>query len=258
VDVSGCTPRQVRASAGGLRGSVGQYAFISAVSVYGDPQDRPVYETHPLLPPAADTVTEIDGETYGPLKVACERIVREVYGEGAFILRPQIVVGPYDPSGRYTYWLDRAARGGEMLAPGDGSDHVQTVDARDLARFTVRVVEAGIGGAFNIAGPRLSWAEFAGIIGATEAVWVRADILESANLSFRELPLYRPERGPRAGLMDVSSERAQAAGLTLTVPAITAQDTLAWSQAADHPEALSPEREAELMRLAKAARVARL
>src|SRR5262249_22309556 len=74
VDVSGYTPRQVRASAELLRDRVKRYVFISAVSVYGDPDIRPARETHPLLPPAAEDVTEIDGETYGPLKVACERI----------------------------------------------------------------------------------------------------------------------------------------------------------------------------------------
>src|SRR5262249_44862145 len=158
VDVSGYTPRQVRASAERLRDRVKRYLFISAVSVYGDPDRRPVRETHPLLPPAAEEVTEVNGETYGPLKVACEQIVQETYGERGTLLRPQIVAGPHDPSGRYSYWVNRAARGGEMLAPGDGSDHVQVIDARDLARFTVKVTENALGGAFNLAGPRITWA----------------------------------------------------------------------------------------------------
>jgi len=247
VDVSGYTPRQVRPSAEYLRDRVHRYVFISAVSAYGDPTERPVRETHPLLPPAAEDVTEIDGDTYGPLKVACERIVQEIYGDRTTLLRPQVVVGPYDPSGRYTYWVDRAARGGEMLAPGDGADHVQVIDARDLARFVVTVVEKDLAGAFNLAGPRITWAEFLQILGAKELVWVNAGILKAAGLTFVELPLFRPEHGPRSSLMDISTERARAAGLTLTDPAITVRATRAWSQDEDLPPALSPEREAELI-----------
>ena len=251
IDVSGYTPIQVRASAERLRGRVARYVFISAVSVYGDPTQRPVRETHPLLPPAAEDVTEIDGETYGPLKVACETIVQEIYGEQATVLRPQIVAGPCDPSGRYTYWVQRALRGGETLAPGDGSDHVQVIDARDLARFTVRVVEDNLGGAFNLVGPRISWAEFLRVLRVQNPVWVSAEILAAANLSFKELPLFRPERGPRSSLMDVSSAHAQAAGLVLTDPAVTVRDTRDGSRSLDLPDALTPEREAELIRLAR-------
>jgi 2'-hydroxyisoflavone reductase len=251
IDISGYTPRQVRPSAERLRDRVGRYVFISAVSVYGDPKERPVYETHSLLPPAAENVSEIDADTYGPLKVTCEAIVQETYGERGALLRPQTVVGPYDPSGRYPYWLKRVIRGGEILAPGDGSDHVQVIDARDLARFTVRAVEGGLSGPFNMAGPRLTWAEFLEVLGAKNLVWVDAEIIQAANLNFIQLPLYRPEQGPRASLMDISNERARAAGLTLTDPAITARDTFPWSLAVDLPEALSPEQEAELIRTAR-------
>ena len=216
VDVSGYTAAPVRASAERLRGRVGRYVFVSAVRVYGDPgrQHRPVREDCPLLPPAPEDVTEVDADTYGPLKVTCERIVRETYGdEGATILRPQVVAGPHDHIGQFTYWADRAARGGETLAPGDGTDHVQVIDARDVARFAVRAVEGRLGGAFNLAGPRLTWAEFLRVLGATNLAWVPAEILRTAGLTTsRDLPLYRPEYGPRASLMDVSSEKARAAG----------------------------------------------
>jgi 2'-hydroxyisoflavone reductase len=248
IDVSGYTPRQVRASAECLRNRMKRYVFISAVSVYGDPSDRPVHETHPLLPPAAEDVTEIDAATYGPLKVVCEHIVEEIYGERGTSLRPQVVAGPYDPSGRYTYWVKRAARGGEMLAPGDGSDHMQIIDARDLARFTVKVVENNLSGVFNMVGPRITWAEFMRVLSAENPVWVSADILRAAGVTERELPLYRPEHGARSGLMDVSNERAQAVGLALTDPAITVRDTRAWSLKEDIPRMLSPEREEELIR----------
>ena len=250
VDVSGYTPKQVRASAEKLQRIVQRYVYISAVSVYGDPTERPVLETHPLLPPAAEDVTEVNGETYGPLKVACENIVREVYGERCALLRPQIIAGPYDDSNRYSYWVNRAVQGGEMLAPGDGSDHVQVIDARDLARFTVKVAQDNLNGAFNLAGPRITWAEFMQVLDAKNLVWVNTEIIKSANLSFLELPLFRPEHGARSSLMDVSNERAQAAGLTLTDPTITVRDTRAWSLTANLTFTLTPEREAELIRIA--------
>ena len=251
VDVSGYTPRQVRASAALLRTCVKRYIFISAVSVYGDPQRRPVRETDPLLPPAGEDVTEVNGETYGPLKVACENIVRELYAESCTVLRPQVVVGPHDPTARYSYWVHRATRGGEMPAPGDGSDHVQVIDVRDLARFATKVVEDNLRGNFNLAGPRLTWAAFMAALGATNLVWVNAEIIESAGLTFPELPLYRPERGARSSLMDVNVGHAIAAGLTLTDPVVTANDTRAWATEEKSTAALPPAREAALIRIAR-------
>lgn len=253
VDVSGYTPRHVRASAEQLRAVVKRYVYISAASAYGDPDRRPVRETDPVLPPANEDVTEVNGETYGPLKVACENIVREIYGERSTVLRPQVVVGPHDQTARYAYWVQRATRGGDMLAPGDGSDHVQVIDARDIARFVRTVVENDVGGTFNLAGPRLTWAAFLKILGAENLVWVNAEIIKDAGLTFLELPLYRPEGGPRSSLMDVSNERAREAGLTLTDPAITARDVRTASIDADLSEALSPDREAELIGIARRA-----
>jgi 2'-hydroxyisoflavone reductase len=247
VDVSGYTPGQVRASAELLRDRVGQYVFISTVSVYAEPGRHPVREDDPLLPPAAEDVTEVTSETYGPLKVTCEAIVQEVYGAKCAILRPQIVAGPYDHTARYPYWVDRARRGGEMLAPGDGTDHLQVIDARDQARFTVKVVEERIGGVFNLAGPRLSWSEFLTILGATRPRWLSYEALQGQGLGHRELPLYLPEHSEQGGLMDVSPERALAAGLVHTSPSVTAADTRAWSQHAGLNYALTPEREQEVL-----------
>lgn len=247
MDVSGYTPRQVRASAEELRGHVGRYVFVSTVSVYAEPERHPVREDDPLSPPAAEDVTEVSGQTYGPLKVTCENIVRELYGDHCTVLRPQIVAGPFDHTARYPYWVDRAARGGQVLAPGDGSDFLQVIDARDLARFTVKVVEDGIDGVFNLAGPRIGWADFMTVLGVSEPVWVDAKTLETNGLGFKELPVYIPAGGEQGGLMDVDNARAVAAGLTLSDPAVTAQDTRAWSKNADLNYALTPEREREIL-----------
>jgi len=247
IDVSGYTPRQVRPSAEFLRAQVQRYVFVSSVSVYGDTPRRPVRETDPLLPAAAEDVTEIDGETYGPLKVACEAIVQEFYGPRGTILRPQIVAGPHDPTGRYPYWVNRAVQGGEMLAPGDGTDHLQVIDVRDLARFTVRVVEGQLGGVFNLVGPRLSWSAFMEVLGADEVTWVSTRVLEAQGVTSQELPLYRPEHGPFSSLMDVDPARSLAAGLTLTDPAVTVRDTRAWSAGAGLTPPFTPEREAAVL-----------
>ncbi|WP_309571831.1 NAD-dependent epimerase/dehydratase family protein [Deinococcus sp.] len=247
VDVSGYLPQVVRASAELLRDHVNRYVFISTVSVYAEPERHPVREDDPLSPSPAGDVTQVTGETYGPLKVACEHVLTEIYGDRATILRPQIVAGPFDHTARYPYWVDRAARGGTVLAPGDGSDHLQVIDARDLARFTVKVVEDGISGVFNLAGPRMSWAEFMTVLGVRSPVWMDAHDLKTSGLGFRELPVYIPDHDAQGGLMDVDNARAVAAGLTLTNPAITARDTREWSKGAALNHALTPEREAEVL-----------
>ena len=249
IDVSGYTPRQVRASAKLLRGRVKRYVFISAVSVYGDPQERPVVESCPRVEPAGEDVTEVVGAMYGRLKVTCENIIAEVYGDRCVILRPQIVAGPHDPYDRYSYWVRRAGQPGATLAPGDGADHVQVIDARDVADFVVIAVEKELTGAFNLAGPRLTWAEFVRTIGAEHVVWVAAEVLRAAGSTEFELPLFRPERGPRSGLMDVSSERARAVGLMPTSPQETVRCVRAWVQGKKCAPALSPQREAELIRI---------
>jgi nucleoside-diphosphate-sugar epimerase len=251
VDVSGYTPRQVRPSVEMLRAHVKRYVFVSAVSVYGDPDHGPVDESHPRLTPAGEDVTEVNGETYGGLKVTCENIIQQVYADRCTLLRPQVVAGPHDAIDRFSYWVQRATQGGEMLAPGDGSDHMQVIDGRDLAQFTRTVIENDLGGSFNLAGPRLTWAEFMKVLGAQNIVWVSAGIIKSAGLTEFELPLYRPEHGPRSSLMHVSNAAAVAASLKLTDLDVTVKDTRAWLLGRKVTSPLSPEVEAKLIGIAR-------
>jgi 2'-hydroxyisoflavone reductase len=251
IDVSGYTARQVRPSAEALRDSVGHFVYISAVSVYGDPQERPVTESNPRVVPAAEHVTVIDGETYGPLKVACENVVKSMYGDRCALLRPQVIVGPGDTWNRYTHWVQRARQGGDMLAPGDGTDHLQVIDVRDVAAFVRMVVERRLAGTYNLSGHRITWAEFMRILGADRLVWVPAAVLQAAGVMFPELPLFRPEFGPRAALMDVSCARALDAGLMLTDPVATAVDVRAWCEECEPTLAMTAEREAALLRAAQ-------
>jgi 2'-hydroxyisoflavone reductase len=247
VDVSGYTPRQVRPSAELLCGKVGRYVFISTGSVYADPALVPLLETQPLHPEAAEDVTEVTGETYGPLKVTCERIVTDLFGERGTILRPQIVAGPWDPTRRHTYWVQRAMQAGPMLAPGDGSDPVQVVDARDIARFTSRVIQDGVGGIFNMAGPPLTWRAFIALLGADDVTWVPASVTEAAGLTSAQLPLFVTRGSSYAGIMNMDASRAAAAGFALTDPARTIADTREWLRANPFTAALTPELEREVM-----------
>ena len=259
ADLSGYTPRQLLGSTQALARHVGRYVYVSAVMAYAlpiQPADRPVTEGQALRPAAGDDVAEIDGDTYGPLKVACERIVSQAFAERATLLRPQVVAGPGDNTLRYAYWVQRAAgglAGGEMLAPGDGSEHLQLIDVRDMAAFMRRVVEQGIAGVFNLAGPRLRWRHFMQLLGVAAPVWVPAAVLQAADLAFGELPLYRPAHSAMAALMDVSSAKAQAAGLVLTDPAQSIRDMRAWCQGRALGRPLSAERETALIAAARRA-----
>ncbi len=251
IDVSGLTARQVRASAEKLRERVGRYVFVSAVSVYGDPKSGPVDETFRRLPPCTEDVTEVSSETYGRLKVCSENIVQDLFADHSTLLRPQIVAGPYDPFDRFSYWVRRSAEVGEMLAPGDGSDFLQVIDAGDVARFTRRVCEHGLDGIYNLAGPQIKWNDFVALLKARNFVWVPKEIIAAAKVSEFELPLYRPTGGPRSSLMQVNNDRAVAAGLTLSTMPATIGRVRAWLSDCDLAPALSRQRETTLIRMAR-------
>jgi len=251
VDVSGYTPRQVRASAELLAGATGQYVFVSTVSVYDAATSGPVLESAPLLPAASEDVTDVTGATYGPLKVTCERIVGDVFGTRSVALRPQIVAGPFDPTGRYTYWVQRTMQPGELLAPGDGTDSVQVVDARDIGHFTSRVIERRLSGAFNLAGPRFTWRTFLAMLGATSPVWVEAAAIDAFGLTFADLPLFVPAGAPHASIMDVSASLAVEQGFTMTEAHVTVADTRAWLRFSPVSPVLTPARERDAMAFAR-------
>lgn len=227
VDVSGYRPEAVRASAQRLANRVERYVYVSAVMTYGTPPHGPVDESFPVVDPAPAGTAEIDGRTYGPLKVACERVVHAVYGPRATVLRPQVIVGPGDGWPRYAEWARRtlrSRRGEPFAAPGDGRTMLQVIDVRDLARFVVTVVERHAVGTYNLAGPRIDWQTFVGLLGARNVRWTPVPV---DDIDLDTWPLYRPPGHPLAALMHVDASRAQAAGLVLTDPAVTALDVLA-------------------------------
>lgn len=252
IDVSGYTGVHVRASVEQLKNAVDHYVFVSAVAVYGEHAAEPLMESHPRVEPAPETQTRVEGAWYGRLKVTCENIVQEAFPGRSLVLRPQVVVGPGDPSGRYTYWLARALRPGPMLAPGDGSDSMQVVDVADLAGFTVRCVEARRLSTFNIAGPRITWRAFIDmlldeVVPRPDVRWVPASNLERAALGEFELPLYRAAGSPRAAWMCVSTAAAEAAGYRTTSARDTLRRTFAWVRTAEIQLALTSHREAAVL-----------
>jgi 2'-hydroxyisoflavone reductase len=284
IDVSGYQPGIVRQSAETLRGRVGRYLFISTVSVYAPGERAVTTEDSPLceLPDPAVAgaaapkrtergVTAPAGlhETYGELKVLCERVVGEVYGDQATIVRPHIVAGPGDHTGRFTYWAEALAAGGKVLAPGDGPDSalnkdkdnedkdtVQYIDARDLADFVVHLIEHNQGGTFHTAVPPMSWQAFLtgiarGVDSQPELIWTPAADLRARGLDWNKLPLFLPQAEDDTALMRTDCTRAVSAGLRCRSVEETAHDTFAWSQglpADQRPVAAPVEREPSLQR----------
>jgi 2'-hydroxyisoflavone reductase len=198
---------------------------------------------------------------YGPLKARSEQEAQRQFPGKTTIIRPGLIVGPGDETDRFTYWPVRLARGGDVLAPGDGSDPVQFVDARDLAEWTVRMAEAHTFGTFNATGPEhpLRMKDMlTGIATAIHAdarpVWVSADFLESQMVeAWSDMPVWVPARGDTAGFAKRSIVKALAAGLTFRPLGLTAADTLAWfkqqpaERQAKLKAGLTPAREEEVL-----------
>jgi 2'-hydroxyisoflavone reductase len=258
VDTCGYVPRAVRASAELLAGS-GWYGFISSLSAHpedmppGGTEDSPIFE-----PPFPDT-EEVTDETYGPLKVACEREVIDVFGDRACVIRPGFIVGPHDPTDRFTSWVRRGATGGEMLAPAPADYGLQWVDARDLAAFVLGLAESATPGVFGVVdrAPTMTLGDLIGAAAAaadadTRVAWVDDAFIADAFAGedddpHEAFPLWWPEA---PGFHAYDPSRAFEAGLTCRQPAETVRDTLAWDR--DRPQGpmqagLDPDRERSLL-----------
>ncbi|MEU8512374.1 NAD-dependent epimerase/dehydratase family protein [Kitasatospora sp. NPDC048722] len=230
VDLSGFFPRQVTEAMDVLGDAVGRYLFISSHAVYeragvGPGSD----ESTPRRAPLQDA-EDLDEETYGRLKVACEDEVVARYGERATIVRPGKVAGPHDDQRGLTYWARRAARGGRIALPGRPEQPVQLVDSRDLARFVLRLVQDERPGAFHAVGPAEPVTLGGVIATCAEVAGTEVEIVpvppETAQSPF--FPLVREEELWPGQQRDAS--RARAAGLPATPLAVTAADVLAWDR----------------------------
>jgi 2'-hydroxyisoflavone reductase len=248
VDTSGFKPRVVRASAELLAES-GHYAFVSTGNVYADFGHGPLREDDPLA--TMGKLDEDDSQAYGPLKAECERVVLDAFGERALVARSGLLVGAHDPTGRFTYWPHRIARGGEVLVPGPPERLVQFIDARDTAGWLVSTAESRIGGVYNVVGQRMP---FRGLIDAccalvasgAELVWIdHKFLLECEVGEWMELPLWIADPDWKDFLnMDIA--RAQAASLAVRPLGETLRDALERAETVDGV-GLSPEREDALL-----------
>lgn len=259
IDTCGYVPRVVGAAAELLRGAVQRYVFVSSISVYADFARGPD-ESSPVAE-LADPDSEDVPRDYGALKAACERVVTAAFGDHALNIRPGLIVGPFDPTGRFTYWALRLARGGDVLAPADPAAPVQFIDARDLARWSIDLVERGVGGTFNATGPAEPMRFDSLLERGAKSVgakcrfrWVPGEfLLEQGVAPWSELPLWLPES--EMGLSCTNIGRALGERLTLTEPERTFTDTLAWAQqqVAEHgpgtlgAAGLAPDREAAIL-----------
>ncbi len=251
VDTSGYVPHVVRASAEALL-VCGLYCFVSSVSVYAD-FSTPMDEDSAVAELGDDPIDALtpDFSNYGSLKALCEDAVREVFGERALVVRPGLIVGPHDPTGRFTYWPHRVARGGEVLAPAPPERLSQFVDVRDLGDWIVDLCERSVSGTFNAANEGVPWGELlescVRVSNAdAEITWVTDDfLLEQEVGQWMELPLWLSDPA-MAAADDAVVGRAVAEGLRFRPLDETVGGTL--EDAATTDEAgLTPEREASLL-----------
>jgi 2'-hydroxyisoflavone reductase len=235
VDTSGYVPRVVRETIEAL-GPVGHYTFVSSVSVYADCSTPPT-ESSPLRQLAEPT--EDWREAYGELKALCEKTVRSAV-PSAFIPRPGLIAGPWDPTGRFSYWPQRLAEGGRVLAPAPPDAPVQVIDARDLAAWIVLAAETGLAGTFNAVDRAAARADlFAAcadaVGGEAELVWIEPEFLAAEGVGeWMELPLWLHDPS-YAGMLAIDPGPAFAAGLQTRPIGETARDTLAWLETGDGP-----------------------
>ena len=239
VDPSGYLPRLVKASAELLAPRIGHYIFISTISVYAKNDIVGADETSPVEP-LADPSNEDVKANYGALKALCERAAEAALPGRVACLRPGLIIGPGDPTGRFSHWPTRLAAGGNVLAPGDGTTPVQYIDGRDLGAWIVRVIEDKAVGTMNAFGPatRVTMKQVLddcnrALGDKAQLTWVAADFLDKQGVEgWSEMPMWIDNHGDYAGFGTRSNAKAVAAGLTFRPIGETARDTLAWLDAA--------------------------
>lgn len=279
LDTSAYLPADVTRSAELLAPRVSQYLIISSISVYADNSTPNADETAAVATLADPTVTEITGETYGGLKALCEQAAEKALPGRTTVVRPGLIVGPGDTTDRFTYWPARAARGGEILAPGGADNPTQVIDVRDLAEFLVHLLETRNFDVFNADAPAgeltmgavLAACQKAGAesnqiqcvrapceqpaAANSSVTWVPADFLEQQQVRpWQDMPAWIPPTGEYAAFGLRSTARAQAAGLKYRPLDTTVRDTLQWwltqpeERRAKPKAGLSAEREAEVLK----------
>lgn len=251
VDTSGHLPRAVRSAAEALAGSVNRYVFVSSQNAYANVSIPDIAEDYPLGTLTDEQLNQANaidtkgqpsyGALYGGLKALCEQAAEEIMPNRVLIVRAGLIVGPYDYSDRFTYWVVRVASGGEVLVPGRPARFIQYIDARDLAEWTIEMIERNAAGAYNTHG-RPNTLTMQGLLDEcknvshsdAQFVWASEEfLLEQQVAAWSEMPLWLPEdAAPHLkGFMFISPRKAIAEGLTFRPLSDTIRDTLVWYQA---------------------------
>ncbi len=255
IDNCGYLPQAVRPSAEALRDS-GKYLFVSSISVYTD--DLGCDETSPVQPRPDPLPETMAIEQYGALKAACEAEVQDVFGERALIVRPGLIVGPNDPTDRFTWWPHRASLGGRIAAPGRPGRKVQFIDVRDLAQWMTGFLARRETGTFNATGLPVAMGELLETCRAAAGVesrleWIDEPFLAAHDVSgWTDMPVWLPESDAGEDhFMNTPVARAVATGMRFTPLLQTVRDTLAWLRTRDAAHAwkagLTEERERALL-----------
>ena len=253
IDFCAYLPRQVSALADVLGSRGGRYVLISSVMVYPNETKNRAVETAALCPPLRLEPLAVDMSNYGSLKAMCEQVALSRFGADTLILRPSTIIGPYDYTGRLTYWLRRLAAGGAILAPAPPESMLQLVDVRDMATWLLRLVTEKASGVFNVAsvGAQASFAGLLNIVAeAVDArdyslIWPNEKFLAAAGVTPDDLPLWP---GLGRGRLEIATEKARAAGLVLRSLPSTVIDLLQSNDMAiASDDALSPAREQQLI-----------
>jgi 2'-hydroxyisoflavone reductase len=237
IDTSGHLPRIVRASAELLAPHVGQYMFVSSVSAYANFKELGITEEYASATLEDPSVERVDGSTYGGLKAACEAVAEEILPGRTTRVRPGLIVGPGDPTDRFTYWPARLDEGGEVLAPGTPDDPIQVIDVRDLAAWMVGALEQVHVGVYNLVGP-FPPTTIGGLLTACQEhataestlVWAGKEFLEAQEVqAWTQMPVWVPPGDEGfEGFAQISGQRAIDTGLQTRPISQTVRDTLAW------------------------------
>jgi 2'-hydroxyisoflavone reductase len=235
IDTCGYIPRHVREMTELLKDSVGHYTFISSISVYGDTSQRGIDESYPVAT-LKEPTEEVTGETYGALKALCEQAAEEVMPGRVLSLRAGLIVGPYDYTGRFPYWVNRIAEGGEVLAPGKPEQPVQVIDVRDLAEWNIRMSENHQVGIYNATGPDYlltmgQMLETCKTVSCSDATftWVNQKFLAQEAVSpWQDMPLWLPEGEEFDSFMRINCAKAMNDGLSFQPLEATVSTTLEW------------------------------
>ena len=269
IDNPTMLPVWVRDAAEILKGNVDRYVFISTISVYAEHAAAGKVESAELakydgadpMKETLDTVRASEFKLYGPLKAASEQEAEKWFPGKALVIRPGLIVGPGDQTDRFTYWPVRIDRGGEVLAPGQPADPVQIIDARDIAEWTIRMVENGETGIYNATGPAkpLGMGEMldgikSGVKSDAKFTWANAEFLEQQKVApWSDMPVWIPPQGEMGGMGRTSIAKALEKGLTFRPLEVTARDTLTWFKSLPEDRqkqlkaGLKPEREKEVL-----------